>query len=341
MRVGICDFPSQYAFPPYGYGGIERWLWAVVVGAYRAGAEVHLLGPAWRQDVVPRMPGLAVRLEDIERGGAAWRSVEQLELDLLVGGHEYPSHPIWRTAAAALGCDVATFQHDPNFHHAPDAFDGVSSRLYCYSPEMVARYGVHHPEQTLSVQFGLGEEDPEPASDGEYLAWLGRIDRDKAPHLAAMAAAKLGMRLRIIGPVLDSSYVAQHASVLEAAHVDLVGELAGPAKLRTLNEARALVYTCGRDYVEAGAAVFGEALRCGTAVAGLVWRTGTCAQAALCSGTGSVAEVGPDDDDESAAAALADAISTAAQLDSRQVQEIGLARFDPAEHFRALAGGVS
>jgi hypothetical protein len=28
VLVGICDFPSAYEFPPQGYGGIERWLWA-------------------------------------------------------------------------------------------------------------------------------------------------------------------------------------------------------------------------------------------------------------------------------------------------------------------------
>ena len=25
MLVGVCDFPGSYAFPPAGYGGIERW----------------------------------------------------------------------------------------------------------------------------------------------------------------------------------------------------------------------------------------------------------------------------------------------------------------------------
>jgi len=33
MLVGVCDLPGAYAFPPSGYGGIERWLWAVAVGA--------------------------------------------------------------------------------------------------------------------------------------------------------------------------------------------------------------------------------------------------------------------------------------------------------------------
>lgn len=58
MRVGVCDFPSAYAFPPHKYGGIERWLWAVAVGARQTGAEVCLLAPAWRDD----LPGSARRL---------------------------------------------------------------------------------------------------------------------------------------------------------------------------------------------------------------------------------------------------------------------------------------
>ncbi|RPF20355.1 hypothetical protein [Myceligenerans xiligouense] len=41
MLVGVCDFPSTYQFPPVGYEGIERWLWAVGVGAQAAGADVH------------------------------------------------------------------------------------------------------------------------------------------------------------------------------------------------------------------------------------------------------------------------------------------------------------
>lgn len=35
MRAGIYGFPSRYAFPSNGYGGIERWLWAVAAGAGR------------------------------------------------------------------------------------------------------------------------------------------------------------------------------------------------------------------------------------------------------------------------------------------------------------------
>lgn len=203
MRVGVCDYPSRYAFPPYGYGGVERWLWAVAVGARRAGAEVHLLGPGWRDDLPSGYGRLSVRLEDLRPGDEGFDELERLDPDLLVVGHEYPSLPAWRQTWAALGRPVVTFQHDPDFRHLPEAFDGARSRLFCYSPEMVDRYANHRPTQTLSVQFGLSEEHPLPATAGDSLLWLGRIDKQKTPHLAAMAARMLGRRLRIVGPVLD------------------------------------------------------------------------------------------------------------------------------------------
>jgi glycosyltransferase involved in cell wall biosynthesis len=337
VRVGVCDFPSCYAFPPWGYGGIERWLWAVAVGAHQVGAEVCLLGPAWREGLAPRMRRLPVRLEDIRPGDEQFREVDRLRLDLLVVGHEYPSHAAWRATAMALGCAIATFQHDPHFRHAGDAFDGQRTRLYCYSPEMVERYRAHGPQQTLSVQFGFGEDARLPVVCRQDLVWIGRVDADKAPHLAAMAAARLGQRLRIVGPTPDPHYLDRHRATLTAPNIDFVGELAGGAKLQALTSARTLVYSCARGYVEAGAAVFGEALRCGTPVAAVTWRPGTCAHAALCAHTGALAELDPNEDDSATASVLAEAIITAEQLDPSIVQEIGLTRFDPVPHFHALA----
>jgi glycosyltransferase involved in cell wall biosynthesis len=339
VKVGICDFPSAYAFPPYGYGGIERWLWAAAVGAREAGADVHLIGPAWRTDLPHGFGRLPVRLEDLSPDDDGFRRLKQLGIDLFVVGHEYPSRSAWRDTWSALGNRVVTFQHDPNFTHLPGAFDGDRSRLFCYSSEMVERYADHRPAQALSVQFGLGEEVPRPAVSGDGLTWLGRIDAQKAPHLAVEAARLLGQTIRLIGPVLDQDYVARRAAQLRAPHVELVGELSGKDKLQVLREARILVYTCAPGYVEAGAAVFGESLRCGTPVAALVWRGGSCAHAGLCERSGAVAQVKEEVGEAEAAARLAEAIVAAKQLDAADVQAIGLARFDPEAHFRVLASG--
>ena len=119
MNVGVCDFPSDYEFPPRGYGSIERWLWAAATGARAWGARVHLLGPGWRTDLPPGFGRRDVRLENVGPGSIRERNLHELALDLLIVGHEYPGLPAWRRTWRVLGCDVATFQHDSRFRHRP------------------------------------------------------------------------------------------------------------------------------------------------------------------------------------------------------------------------------
>jgi hypothetical protein len=90
MLVAVCDYPSSYLFPPTGYGGIERWLWAVAVGARKAGAEVHLLGPQWRPELRDDWTVRSIRLEELTPAGHRSRSLRADGYDLLVVGHEYP-----------------------------------------------------------------------------------------------------------------------------------------------------------------------------------------------------------------------------------------------------------
>ncbi|MGW0992000.1 glycosyltransferase [Streptomyces sp. NPDC002523] len=335
MLVGVCDFPGSYAFPPAGYGGIERWLWAVALGARAAGADVHLLGPGWLPDLESEWVRKPVRLEDVTAGSLAERGLRDTGYDLLVVGHEYPSLATWTRTWDELDCDVATFQHSPVFQHTATAFDGKQSRLYCYSSEMIERYAAHQPIPELAVHLGLDEEEP-PAVGGRDLVWLGRIDEEKAPHLAVRAAEILGRRIRIVGPVFDEGYV-RRRKLFAADHVEWAGELGGPAKTAAIRDASVFVYTYARNYVEAGAAVFGESLRAGTPIAALAWREGTCAEAALCGETGVIAVVSPEADDETAARRLAEAIEQTQPLDHCRVQEIGQQRFDPARHFEAMA----
>jgi glycosyltransferase involved in cell wall biosynthesis len=336
MLVGVCDFPGDYLFPPIGYGGIERWLWAVAVGARRAGADVHLLGPQWRQELADDWTVRPIRLEDLTPDGPQIRSLRATGYDLLVVGHEYPSLPAWRTAWARLCTDVATFQHWPYFRHRADAFDGQRSRLYTYSEEMRKRYAAHHPIPELAVHADLHEPDF-PAHDGDDLVWLGRIDAEKSPHLAIRAAQLLGRNITVAGPVFDTAYMETHRVLFTADHVTLAGEIGGERKMRLLAEANVLVYTCAHNYVEAGAATFGESLRLGTPVAALAWWPGTCAHAALCADSGSMALADPNTTDALAAKSLADAIERATPLRARNVREIGLYRFDPVRHFQTLA----
>jgi len=336
MLIGVCDFPGDYLFPPKGYGGIERWLWATAVGGRRAGAQVHLLGPLWRRELSDDWTVRPFRLEDLAKDDACARDLRATGYDLLVVGHEYPSVDAWRATWEMLDADVATFQHEPHFRHGPNSFDGRKSRLYCYSPEMCRRYAQHHPIAERAVHMGIGEIEHK-AHEGRDLLWLGRIDAQKAPHHAIRAARLLGRRIVVAGPTFDPTYVNAHHELFCSDGVDMVGEVGGGDKMRLLADARVLVYSCAREYVEAGAATFGESLRAGTPVAALAWRPGTCAHVALCRQTGCVAEVGAMDDDAVVAESLAVAIEHATTLRASEVQEIGMHRFDPMHHFQVLS----
>ena len=338
MKIGVCDFPSQYSFPPTGYGSIERWLWACAEGAHTLGADVHLIGPQWRKEVPIPARRLPFRLESIDSDDAqAIERLRECRLDLLIVGHEYLSLPSWRAIRDQVEIPVATFQHMPTFAHHPTAFDGVGTRLCCYSAEMMSLYRHHRPSQCLSVQTGI-EEDPLPARQGDSLIWMGRLCAEKAPHLAALAARKVNRPIRFFGPVHDTDYMRRHRHDFDSPLISFEGEVGQTAKTQALASGTAMVYTYARDYIEAGAAVFGDALRAGTPVVALTWNEGTCPHAALCDNTGTIAVANPKIDDEEAVALLADALNTTGSLDPSDVQTIGLQRFDPATHVRHLLG---
>ena len=204
MLVGVCDFPGSYAFPRPGTAGSSdgsgQSPWAP-----EQPAPTCTSGSWLRRDLGPGWTWKPLRLEDTVPGSPAARELRSAGYDLMVVGHEYPTLPAWRRTRDELGCNVVTFQHDPDFQHAWDAFDGHRSRLYCYSPEMTERYAAHQPILELAVHLGLNEAEA-PSIEGQDLVWLGRIDEEKAPHLAIRAAQILGRRIRVVGPVFDSDY---------------------------------------------------------------------------------------------------------------------------------------
>ncbi len=333
IRVAVCDYPGPYEFPPRGYGGAERRLWAAAVGALQSGADVHLLGPQWRVES-PEFTRHNIRLESRDN----LNQLKDLDFDLFLVGHEYSSHPRWREVYDQLDADLAIFQGVPDFVHKTGAFDGVRTRLYCHSFEMCEIYKDHKPIQGLAMGLGIDEEmPPTPAKERSGLIWVGRLDADKAPHIAARAAAIAGKRITFIGPVFDEGYMSAHAEVFSSPNVFFGGELAGIEKTFAIQHASSFVYTVSRPYIEAAGMVFSEALRAGTPMAALTWREGTSVDVSICSRTGSVAAAEADGTDEEAAEVLAQSITSCDRLDPEEVRRLGRKRFDPSKFFNLLS----
>jgi glycosyltransferase involved in cell wall biosynthesis len=120
-----------------------------------------------------------------------------------------------------------------------------------------------------TVYHGLDHGLPfiaQPA--GDYLAFLGRISREKRPDRAIEIARRAGLKLRMAAKVdeADRGYWTEQIEPLirNSPHVEFIGEINEQQKAEFLGNARALLFPI--DWPEPFGLVMIEAMSCGTPV---------------------------------------------------------------------------
>jgi glycosyltransferase involved in cell wall biosynthesis len=99
----------------------------------------------------------------------------------------------------------------------------------------------------------------------DYLVWYGRIVPEKGLHFAIEAARRMGMPLRIAGPILDQAYFREQISPRLSADTVHVGHFSHSDLARLIGGARA--FLCTPMWDEPYGLVVAEALACGVPVA--------------------------------------------------------------------------
>jgi len=114
----------------------------------------------------------------------------------------------------------------------------------------------------------------EPGGKDGYLAFLGRMSREKRPDRAIEIARRAGLRLKIAAKVGegDRAYFDKEVRpLLDQPHVEFLGEISEAQKQAFLGGARALLFPI--DWPEPFGLVMIEAMACGTPV--VAWRCGS------------------------------------------------------------------
>lgn len=328
-RIVVCDFPSEFLFPPVGYGGIERWLWSVAKEADALGLEVIFSGPLWRKNLLAGVKYFEHRItkESVDIFKQRFGRV-----DFLVGGHEYFGNPIYDSFFKEISDIQFSFQHGTK-PYSTIAYNADSTHLFCYSPQMMNLYREQSPHQTFCVSEGMNEDPIFSLDRKGYIVWMGRLDRDKAPHYAILAAKKLGMPIFLLGSTqYQPEYANKYEYLLSDPLVYRCGTVAGKKKMEIVSRAQCAIYTLDKGYIEAGVAVIGEFLRCGVAVAAMTWSGDDCAATAILDGQdGYIFKADLEMTEGQIVSGLAEKIIKSIDIPIENVYEYGRSVFDPKQ----------
>jgi glycosyltransferase involved in cell wall biosynthesis len=323
MRIAQVA-PLYEAVPPRLYGGTERIVSFLTEGLVRSGHEVTLFASgesvtsarlvAARRQALRLDPGLqSVTAAHL----AMLHEVRQRadEFDLV---HVHLSHFIHFPVLADIAAKTVTTPHGRlDYADLPGAYAcwpdfpmiSISNRQRQPLPDARWVGNVYH-----GLPVALFPRRPH--GSGEYLAFLGRMSRDKRPDRAIEIARRAGMKLKIAAKIEgdDNSYFEETIKPLLGPDIEFVGEVDEEAKVDFLSNAAALLFPI--DWPEPFGLVVIEAMAFG--VPAVVWREGAMPEIVDEGETGFVVD---------SLEAAVDAVAKCRALDRDKIRDVFERRF--------------
>ena len=305
LRIAMVA-PLYESVPPRLYGGTERVVSYLTEELVRMGHDVTLFASG---DSVTRAHLHAVVQKSLRLDPSCHDSIAHHfamlhdvversdQFDIIHFHIDYLHYPLTR----AYGLNALT-----TLHGRLDLADLVGVyRRYDDMPLVSISDAQRKPlpwvNWVATIHHGLPRDLlPFSAKPGGYLAFLGRISREKRPDRAIRIARRAGIELRIAAKVdkADREYFATDIEpMLPGGGVEFVGEIGDRDKGEFLGNALALL--CPIDWPEPFGLVMIEAMACGTPV--IAWPCGSVPEIVEPGVTGFVVR-----DEDEAVAALAD-----------------------------------
>jgi glycosyltransferase involved in cell wall biosynthesis len=315
--------PLMEAVPPKFYGGTERVVSYLTEQLVELGHEVTLFASGDSETTATLVPvwPCALRLDNSMRDYLAPHIVmlEQVarradEFDIIHLHTDYLGYPILRRTTTPFLTTLHGRLDLPELAPLYQVFDEVpvvsisdSQRKPLPQAAYIATVPHGIPAKLLQPGFGAGG----------YLAFLGRISPEKAPDAAIRIAAAAGMQLKIAAKVddVDRQYFVERIEpMLDAAHIEFIGEIGNGEKGEFLGNAAGLLFPIA--WREPFGLAMIEAMACGTPV--IAFRNGSVPEVVDDGVTGFIV------DDEDAAVAATQRLR---RLDRARIRRVFDARF--------------
>src|SRR5215831_15684883 len=277
MRIAQIA-PLWEEVPPKQYGGTERIVSYLTEELVRLGHDVVLfasgdsttsaqLESIWPASFRKAPPQFDPGILTLAHCGKAFEPGHGFDII-----HNHIGVQLFPLLAAATAPSVTTI-HDgftrDNLHYFEQykdlPFVSISNAQRSLSAKINYRATVHHGLPISDYPFSALPDTARP-----YLAFLGRMSPEKAPHLAIHAALKSGWRLKMAAKIARHEAAYWKAFVeplVDGDQIQYLGELGHSDKIDLLCGAAAMLFPI--QWSEPFGLVMIESLACGTPVLAL------------------------------------------------------------------------
>lgn len=276
MKIAIVA-PVWIKIPPHGYGGIEWIVKYLADGMTDKGHEVTLfasgdsetkarLVSVYPEEQRNRMGQLSPA---ILHALNAYKRAEEFDI---VHDHTWKEGP---ALGSYVGSPVLHTLHGPFDEEGKKFYSLVSQDIYYNSISDYQRSCMTELNYIGTIYNGIDIENyPFTTQKEDYFLYLGRMNAEKAPHIAVEVAKRLNLNLIILGKIdseEEQNYFDVHVKPHIGRKIRFIGEVSKAAKIEIVKEARCLLFPI--QWAEPFGLVMIEAMASGTPVIG--WKNGS------------------------------------------------------------------